>query len=716
MDITIKALSGKQHVYQLESDSKVRDVKGAIEERESIDYERIKLLFGGKQLNDNMTLESYDIKTGSTIIMALNMMKSKPLPNMAAASASMGNENNDAASLLSGAASELIHAESFNRKIEEKMRKNQENTLAFGSKSAETAPVLLPEPIIETEKSVSSFNEFADDATVESKYRDILRQRLNDSNDTKSSAKTFDLNDKMSTTNSLHERLEQGIEKKDHDEDFSTLDAIKKETIDSLPTQSDTALEKASLLDGSHVDHSHIDKMKTIDDGVGVSSNANDAEIEKKKMEEDLFYVDDPDLIIEEDSSSLKKKLIPIAFGVIIIAVTISLAVFFLRVPEKEPTSSPTTLPTVDTSIPINVPLLEFLIFNNISKEEDLNAVDSPQHQALLWLWDQSEKKTNIVQQFALATLLNGLGASALLGSNLNQSECSWNTIECDDNITISGVKLGNLNLDGTILTEIGHLSNLTKFDISSNSVGGTIPNSIGSSILLEVFDVRSNRLTGTIPESLANLNLLKEFEISGNLLVGELPSGMWKLDKLERMFINANHQLIGTIPKAISNLTSLKYIDLTFTDMTGMVPSEIGSLSTLEMLQLGDSDYGGTIPTEFGNLQNLEFMYFGYTNLFGSFPTELGGLQNLEKLIMKGNNFSGEIPTEFGNLENIRDIWIEDEFVSGSIPHEMSMLKNLANVYICETQLTGSIPTEWCELNSTIRSSLECSCCRRCQ
>lgn len=73
MQITIKTLSGKKQGFNFEPQNRVREVKEALQEKEGIQVEQIKLIYSGKQLADDMTLESYNISAGCTIHMVLQM-------------------------------------------------------------------------------------------------------------------------------------------------------------------------------------------------------------------------------------------------------------------------------------------------------------------------------------------------------------------------------------------------------------------------------------------------------------------------------------------------------------------------------------------------------------------------------------------------------------------------------------------------------------------
>ena len=73
MQISIKTLTGRKANFNFSPDHKVLEVKQALQEKEGIRVDQIRLIYSGKQLNDANTLGSYDVKAGSIIHMVLQL-------------------------------------------------------------------------------------------------------------------------------------------------------------------------------------------------------------------------------------------------------------------------------------------------------------------------------------------------------------------------------------------------------------------------------------------------------------------------------------------------------------------------------------------------------------------------------------------------------------------------------------------------------------------
>ena len=71
--IFIKTLTGRKQPFNFEPENQVLAIKQALQEKEGIQVDQIKLIFSGKQLADNNTLESYNIAAGATIHMVLQL-------------------------------------------------------------------------------------------------------------------------------------------------------------------------------------------------------------------------------------------------------------------------------------------------------------------------------------------------------------------------------------------------------------------------------------------------------------------------------------------------------------------------------------------------------------------------------------------------------------------------------------------------------------------
>jgi len=88
---------------------------------------------------------------------------------------------------------------------------------------------------------------------------------------------------------------------------------------------------------------------------------------------------------------------------------------------------------------------------------------------------------------------------------------------------------LSENQLTGSIPSEIGNLTNLTKLYLSDNQLTGSIPSEIGNLTNLTQNFLDNNQLTGQIPESICDLNIdwsnNNLFNISNNQLCPPYPS-----------------------------------------------------------------------------------------------------------------------------------------------------------------------------------------------
>eukprot|EP00752_Nemacystus_decipiens_P009686 g8654.t2 len=71
--IWIKTLTGRKQQYSFEPDNQVSMVKQALQEKEGIQVDQIRLIYSGKQLADDHTLSHYNVTAGGTIHMVLQL-------------------------------------------------------------------------------------------------------------------------------------------------------------------------------------------------------------------------------------------------------------------------------------------------------------------------------------------------------------------------------------------------------------------------------------------------------------------------------------------------------------------------------------------------------------------------------------------------------------------------------------------------------------------
>ena len=212
-----------------------------------------------------------------------------------------------------------------------------------------------------------------------------------------------------------------------------------------------------------------------------------------------------------------------------------------------------------------------------------------------------------------------------------------WYGVRVDNQGRAIVLRLGDNNLAGPMVPQLGFLANLTSLNLGGNALTGTIPPGLGSLTNLKELNLYATNLTGPLPPELGNLANLEWLSLYNSSVSGPIPRELGNLDRLTSLYLNYN-QLSGSIPPEFGNLSSLTYLNFSHNNLADEIPRELGDLSALEVLELNNNELTGSVPPAFGRMSSLRQLALAHNpGMHGALPSELTALRQLDVLVATG-------------------------------------------------------------------------------
>ena len=268
-----------------------------------------------------------------------------------------------------------------------------------------------------------------------------------------------------------------------------------------------------------------------------------------------------------------------------------------------------------------------------------------------------------------------------------SESLDDWYGVVADSAGRVTGLRLRDNGLAGTLPAELGDLAELRFLQLPQNGLTGAIPSELGKLGRLGALWLSDNALTGPLPPELAELDSLRGLWVGDNELEGVVPTGFKDLQPLffdfdgnDRLCLPATRDFVDWVEGLLyfagswcgevdREVLRILY-DATDgedwnssegwfkgNDLSGWHGVETDTVGRLSGLDLGGNGLSGRLPPELGGLVSMVTLDVSANSLAGRLPEELGSLANLATLNLSGNDFSGPLPLSLRNtaIEDLR-------------------------------------------------------------
>ncbi|WOK96734.1 putative LRR receptor-like serine/threonine-protein kinase [Canna indica] len=245
----------------------------------------------------------------------------------------------------------------------------------------------------------------------------------------------------------------------------------------------------------------------------------------------------------------------------------------------------------------------------------------------------------------------------------------NWIGVFCntsdDEYQHIHTLQLLNLNLSGTLASELGLLSHLEVLLLNGNCLSGSLPEEIGNLPHLDRLQIDLNEVSGPIPKSFANLSKIKHLHMNNNSLSGQIPTELSRLPELYHLLLD-NNNLSGYLPPELASIPKLKILQLDNNNFSGTsIPTSYSNMATLVKLSLRNCSLQGTIP-DLSRIHHLGYLDLSLNQLIGPVPSNLS--INITTIDLSHNLLNGTIPL-YSGFHKLQLLSLENNKLVGSVP-----------------------------------------------
>ncbi|KAM0908754.1 hypothetical protein ACQ4PT_015239 [Festuca glaucescens] len=196
---------------------------------------------------------------------------------------------------------------------------------------------------------------------------------------------------------------------------------------------------------------------------------------------------------------------------------------------------------------------------------------------------------------FHTVNALPNLGVLVLSFCSLNMSNAP--SLLLHHNLTV----LEELDLSGNPLNRLSapnwfwDVISLKSLNLEGCELSGMFPDELGNLTLLETFDISSNHINGMMLGTLQNMCNLISLDLSYNNVGRDIKQVIDMIPSCSRKNLQelklADANITGTTLQFVSNLSSLSMLDVRYNQLNGSVPMEIGRIPSGHQLDILKTD-----------------------------------------------------------------------------------------------------------------------------